>query len=90
MSSLLTCVRPAAYVCALLAPQVQNVIDGWASAGERLQLAFSWTDPLATSVLVVVMLLLALGLWVLGLQVLITAGLLWVFRCVTCLVCVDE
>lgn len=56
------------------------MIDGWASAGERLQLAFSWTDPLATAVLVVVMLLLALGLWVLGLQVLVTAGLLWVFR----------
>lgn len=60
--------------------QVQRVIDDWASAGERLQLAFSWTDPLATSVLLVVMLLLALGLWVLGLQVLVTVGLLWVFR----------
>jgi hypothetical protein len=60
--------------------QVQRVIDDWASAGERLQLAFSWTDPLATSVLLVVMLLLALGLWVLGLQILVTVGLLWVFR----------
>jgi phosphate/sulfate permease len=56
------------------------VIDVWASAGERIQLAFSWTDPLATAVLVVVLLLLALGLWVLGLQVLVTVGLLWVFR----------
>lgn len=45
-----------------------------------MQLAFSWTDQLATSVLLVVMLLLALGLWVLGLQVLVTVGLLWVFR----------
>lgn len=65
---------------ALPAPQVQRVIDDWASAGERLQLAFSWTDPLATGVLLVVMLLLALGLWVVGLQVLVTVGLLWVFR----------
>lgn len=56
------------------------MIDDWASAGERLQLAFSWTDPLATGVLLVVMLLLALGLWVVGLQVLLTVGLLWVFR----------
>jgi hypothetical protein len=63
---------------------VQRVIDDWASAGERLQLAFSWTDPLATSVLLVVMLLLALGLWVVGLQVLVTVGLLWVFRWVLC------
>lgn len=62
------------------APQVQRVIDDWASAGERLQLAFSWTDPLATGVLLVLMLLLALGLWVVGLQVLVTVGLLWVFR----------
>lgn len=61
-------------------PQVQNVIDGWAAAGERLQLAFSWNDQVATGVLLVLMLALALGLWVLGLQVLVTAGLLWVFR----------
>jgi hypothetical protein len=58
------------------------VIDTWASAGERLQLAFSWTDPLATCVLLGLMLALAAGLWLLGLQVLVTAGLLWVFRCV--------
>lgn len=64
------------------APQVQNVIDVWASAGERLQLAFSWTDSVATGVLLVLMLLLSLGLWFLGLQVLVTVGLLWVFRCV--------
>lgn len=73
---------PRMYACVLIhiTLQVQNVIDVWASAGERIQLAFSWTDPLATAVLVVVMLLLALGLWVLGLQVLVTVGLLWVFR----------
>lgn len=58
------------------------MIDTWASAGERLQLAFSWTDPLATAVLLGVMLALAAGLWLLGLQALITVGLLWVFRCV--------
>lgn len=68
-------------VC-LLCLQVQCVIDTWASAGERLQLAFSWTDPLATCVLLGLMLALAAGLWLLGLQVLVTAGLLWVFRCV--------
>lgn len=57
------------------------MVDGWASAGERLLLAFSWSDPLATSLLLVLMLALALGLWLLGLRVLVTAGLLWVFRC---------
>jgi hypothetical protein len=31
-------------------------------------------------VLLVLMLALAVGLWVLGLQTLVTAGLLWVFR----------
>lgn len=72
--------RVCACVLIHITLQVQNVIDVWASAGERIQLAFSWTDPLATAVLVVVMLLLALGLWVLGLQVLVTVGLLWVFR----------
>eukprot|EP00878_Enallax_costatus_P034459 GHUV01038207.1.p1 GENE.GHUV01038207.1~~GHUV01038207.1.p1 ORF type:complete len:112 (+),score=57.64 GHUV01038207.1:24-338(+) len=59
---------------------VQNVVDGWAAAGERIQFAFSWSDQLATTVLLVVLLLLAVGLWVLGLQVLVTIGLLWVFR----------
>lgn len=76
------CVCTHHLMCASAATplQVQNVIDVWASAGERIQLAFCWTDPLATGVLLVLMLLLALGLWVLGLQVLVTAGLLWVFR----------
>jgi hypothetical protein len=41
---------------------------------------FSWSDQLATGVVLLVMLLLAAGLWLLGLRVLITAGLLWVFR----------
>lgn len=60
--------------------QVQNVLDHWAAAGERLQLMFSWSDQLATGVVLLVLLLLAAGLWLLGLRVLVTAGLLWVFR----------
>lgn len=62
--------------------QVQNVVDGWAAAGERLQSAFNWSDQLASSVVLVVMLLLSVGLWVLGLRLLVTVGLLWVFRSV--------
>jgi hypothetical protein len=68
------------YLCRCWRLQVQNVLDRWASAGERLQLMFSWSDQLATGVVLLVMLLLAAGLWLLGLRVLITAGLLWVFR----------
>ncbi len=63
---------------------VQNVLDGWAAAGERLQYALSWTDPVATAMLLALAGLLAAGLWMLGLRALITAGLLWVFRCVCC------
>eukprot|EP00775_Hariotina_reticulata_P007799 gene7799-7996_t len=40
---------------------VQNVLDSWACTGERLQLAFGWVDQLATGVLLVVVVLLAVG-----------------------------
>ena len=30
---------------------MQNVLDAWACAGERLLLAFSWADQLATGLL---------------------------------------
>lgn len=56
------------------------MLDGWAAAGERLQLMCNWSDQLATATLLLLLLLLSLGLWCLGLRVLVTIGLLWVFR----------
>ena len=56
------------------------MIDGWAAAGERLELLLTWRDPLATALFVLVLALLSLGLLVLGLRMLVTIGLLWVFR----------
>jgi hypothetical protein len=60
--------------------QVQNVLDGWAAAGERLHLLLTWRDPVATACFLAALCALCLGLAVIGLRVLVTFGLLWVFR----------
>ncbi len=59
---------------------VQNVLDGWATGGERVQALLSWQDPVASAVLVGVLVLSGVGLWLVGLRVLLTFGMLWTVR----------
>lgn len=62
------------------APLLQNVLDGWAATGERLQALLTWQDPVASALFTVLLGVLAVGLLVLGLRTLVIVGLLWVVR----------
>ncbi|KAL6760167.1 plant phosphoribosyltransferase C-terminal-domain-containing protein [Haematococcus lacustris] len=59
---------------------VQNVMDGVASAGERVSALLSWHDPTATTLLLLGLISGALLLWLAGLPVLMAAALLFDIR----------
>jgi hypothetical protein len=59
---------------------VQNVLDGLAAAGERLSAWASWSDPLASGLLLLCLLLLAGLIWSCGVSALLAALLLFDMR----------
>ncbi|MEW5306950.1 MAG: hypothetical protein WDW36_009377 [Sanguina aurantia] len=59
---------------------VQNALDGVACTVERLQALGSWTDPVATGIFCVLLLLLAVLFWFCGVRALVAVALLWDVR----------
>ncbi len=59
---------------------MQNTLDGLAAGVERFQALLSWSDPMATGMSVLGLLLLSALLWLFGLPALLAALLLFDMR----------
>lgn len=60
--------------------RIQNILDtiaGWLERGEALM---TWQDPLASSLLLLLLALLAGAFWLLGARTIVAAWLLWTIR----------
>ena len=61
---------------AICPPQVQNVLDTFATALERVQALLTWRDPMASAILLATLLVLAAATWLVGLPVVLAGVVL--------------